>query len=761
MRQTREVDQPERAHAALRVECAGWSWRYAGRSGWALRDVSITIEPGERVLLLGASGSGKSTLLQAIAGVLDDAECGESAGSIHLSTRMRDATEPQVGMVLQDPDAQVLMARVGDDVAFGCENLGVAPADIRNRVDVALRSVALNLPRSTTTSTLSGGQQQRLALAGVVAMRPGLLLLDEPTAMLDPQGIRDLQAAVAELIEDRSTTLILVEHRVAGWLDLIDRVVVLGPHGNVLIDGHPTQVFEQERELLSEMGVWVPSIAPLRRQRHGGGAQQTLLATRDLKTGWRADLPGTSVPALELRAGRIVAVTGPNGVGKSTLALTLAGLLPPVSGSVDAEPIADGLGSDPISWSSRQLGGRIGMVFQSPDHEFVRHTVEDELGVGLQYADLDEASRRDRVAELAEQLGLAHLLQANPFTLSGGEKRRLSVACALAAKPRVLILDEPTFGQDARTWSALVDLFVALRDEGCAILIVTHDALLVETLADDRFELTETAVADRASSALTEPPRSRLDAINPLAKIGAAAVISLALILSLDWVSATVALALELIAVLASGLTARRVLRLTAPLLIAAALTAVTIALYGRTSGTVYVEFLLVRVSNGSLELALATFLRVLAMALPAVVLLTTIRPTDLADALEQHTSLPPKFILGALVALRQLDTLTRDWQTLERSRRARGVGDGWALKRFWSQAFGLFVLAIRRADVLSVAMLARGFTSNASRTWTRTSRWRVADWLFLIGALVVIAVAIGVAVAAGAWSLVFGGVAA
>jgi len=758
-----------RRAAPARVECVDWGWRYAGRSAWALRGVSLSIQPGERVLLLGASGSGKSTLLQSIAGVLSQADGGEATGTIHLSASQAPDTEPRVGMVLQDPESQVLLARVGDDAAFGCENLGVAPAEIHERVRDALAAVDLNVPHDAPTSSLSGGQKQRLALAGVLAMQPGLLLLDEPTAMLDPRGIQELHRAVAERIRDRRTTLVIVEHRVEAWLELIDRVVVLGQQGSVVADGHPDTVFREHGALLEAMGVWLPNTYPQVRLNRVEAPAEPLLLADALEVGWSAHAPLGAPRHLALTSGRILALTGPNGAGKSALALTLAGLMPALSGQVSAAPIADGGSPHPQDWRSSELAQRIGVVFQSPDHEFVRHTVEAELAVGLEHTELTREQRRTRVLALADQLGLHHLLQANPFTLSGGEKRRLSVACALAAQPRVVILDEPTFGQDARTWTALVELMASLRDEGCALLIVTHDDLLLHTLADASLELDALAGSGEERSddypaavgitLLPDSPETRLDRINPLAKIGAATVISVGLILSLDWVSAGVALVLEVAAMLSFGLSARRLLRVTTPLLIAAVLTALTIALYGRTSGDVFVEFLLIRVSEGSLTLAFATLLRVLAIALPAVVLLSTIRPTQLADALEQHTPLPPRFILGALVALRQLESLSSDWQTLTRSRRARGVGDGLALVRFWSQAFALFVLAIRRADALSVAMHVRGFSEHGQRTWTRTSVLGWRDWVFLAGAAGLVAVAVAVAVAMGSWNLVLGGV--
>ncbi|MEQ1737492.1 MAG: energy-coupling factor transporter transmembrane component T, partial [Rhodoglobus sp.] len=222
--------------------------------------------------------------------------------------------------------------------------------------------------------------------------------------------------------------------------------------------------------------------------------------------------------------------------------------------------------------------------------------------------------------------------------------------------------------------------------------------------------------------------------INPVAKLGAALLLSVCLILTIDWVSAAVALALEVVAYLALRLRVRALWRRTLPVWLAAPLTATTIALYGQTSGTVYAEFLFARISDGSLELALATLLRVLAIGLPAVVLFVTIDPTDLADGLAQRLRLPERFVLGALAGLRLVGLFFDDWKNLGLARRARGVADRGRLRHFGGQAFALLVLAIRRGSALATAMEARGFgadrgSSDAARTWARDSLWGGREW--------------------------------
>jgi energy-coupling factor transport system ATP-binding protein len=442
----------------------GFGWRHAGRRAWAIRGVDLRIAHGERVLLLGPSGAGKSTLLAALAGLLPE-DSGESEGEAEIDGLDPRKARENVGILFQDPQTQLVMARSGDDVAFGPENRGIPAPDIWPLVDRALDRVGFPYGRDRPTAALSGGEQQRLALAGVLALRPGLLLLDEPTANLDPAGGLLVRDAIARA-GDPDTTLIIVEHRVAEALPLVDRVIVLEPGGGIRADGRLCDVFAAYGDLLAKQGVWVPG-HPLPRRKAVSGPGDFLVRAQDVTAAHR--LPSTSLAA---RAGETLAVTGPNGAGKSTLALMLGGLLAPTTGRVyaldDERP--------PHKWRARTLAERIGSVFQNPEHQFVTSRVADEVALG--------GGGPAVVDELLDRLRLTHLAAANPYTLSGGEARRLSVATALAARPRLLVLDEPTFGQDRRTWIELVELLAGLRDDGHGIVAVTHDDAFVESLAD-------------------------------------------------------------------------------------------------------------------------------------------------------------------------------------------------------------------------------------------------------------------------------------
>lgn len=498
------VSRSALAPRPVRVEAHAWGWRHAGRIRWAIDGIDLDIEPGERVLLLGPSGSGKSSLLHALAGVHGGGDEGEERGQLLIDGAPAAASRGRAGLVLQDPDSQVILARVGDDVAFGCENLGVPRDEIWRRVDEALDAVGLDLPLTRSTSALSGGQKQRLALAGAIAMRPGLLLLDEPTANLDPSGVAEVRAAVARVLDRTRATFVVVEHRVDVWVDLVDRVIVLGADGKLLADGSPSEVLERHRDALLAAGVWVPGV-PLpvigESDAASRGPIEPILAGEQLAVGRR---PGVIVRGgldIVLPEGRSTVLSGPNGAGKSTLALTLGGLLTPLAGGVAAsDSLAAGLGPAPIRWRSRDLLTRIGTVFQEPEHQFVSSTVRGEVAVAPRALGLPTAEIDSRVDEVLARLRLDRLAGANPFTLSGGEQRRLSVAAVLVARPRVVILDEPTFGQDRITWLELVRLLRELVDDGVTLLSVTHDTAFREVLGDHRVELaaSEETVASRS-----------------------------------------------------------------------------------------------------------------------------------------------------------------------------------------------------------------------------------------------------------------------
>ena len=488
-------------HGPVGIRADGWGLRHAGRRAWAVRDLDVRVEPGERVLLAGPSGAGKSTLLTGLAGLLDPEQSGETEGTLTVDGVDPAGVRDRIGLAFQDPETQLVMARAGDDVAFGLENRAVPTDQIWPRVDDALALTGFAYGRDHPTGRLSGGEKQRLVLAGVVALRPGLLLLDEPTANLDPEGAALVREAVGGIVAATGATLVVVDHRVDEWLPLIDRIIVLGAGGGVLADGDPAKVFAADGEALAAAGVWVPGrLVPPRRAPAAGPRTEAIRADSLTYAYPGAAEPALADATLALRSGEALAVTGPNGSGKSTLAMLLAGLLTPTAGTVCATRTATvtvpsrrrGVLSRRRSAAAgplHRLGAAnlvrvVGTVFQDPEHQFLTPNVRAELALGPRLAGLSASEISARVDGLLERLHLSHLAGANPFTLSGGEKRRLSVATALATSPGALVLDEPTFGQDRRTWLELLDLLADLRDAGHAVCAVSHDLDFVQALAD-------------------------------------------------------------------------------------------------------------------------------------------------------------------------------------------------------------------------------------------------------------------------------------
>ncbi|MCK2029634.1 ABC transporter ATP-binding protein [Microbacterium galbinum] len=488
------------------------------------RDVTFDIDPGEVVLLLGPSGSGKSTLTLALNGLIPHALPATMTGTVEaggVATADAQTSElsTRVAMVFQDPDAQIVTGTLYDEVAFGPENLRLPLAEVTARTEDALRRVGLWERRDDSPDRLSGGGRQRLAIACALAMGSPLIVLDEPTANLDPQGIDDVYAALADVIAAGDRAILLVEHNLDAAMGFVTRTIVLDREGRVAYDGPVDEILRAHTDELVAMGVWLPAatLAALRLRDDGIRLDPLPLTPEELAAQLppASDRPSAAATAtdpttdaapsgeaiirargltvrrgrteilhgidLDLTPGSLTAIVGANGAGKTTLIQALAGVVPPPKRQVDVD------GIDPGRAAPRDLAARIGFVFQNPEHQFIAHTVFDELAHGLtlrqaqgpKSEQITDAEITERVTEMLERFGLAHKADVHPFLLSGGEKRRLSVGTALITRPRVLALDEPTFGQDRARATELLALLQSLRAEGTTIVIVTHDLQLV------------------------------------------------------------------------------------------------------------------------------------------------------------------------------------------------------------------------------------------------------------------------------------------
>jgi energy-coupling factor transport system ATP-binding protein len=452
-------------------------------------------------------------LLRALAGLLLTAADGDLTGEVLVDGEPTGQTSARPALLLQDPLAGIVAETVGRDVAFGLENAGVTPAEIWPRVRGALAATGFPYPEGHPTSALSGGESQRMALAGSLVLGSRVLLLDEPTSMLDPEAGATVREAVRRHVDGWRPTTIIVEHHLEPWLDLVERVLVLGKDGRLIADGEPGRVIDQQGECLSRQGVWVPGLP----------APDLLEVDSDLVAPWTA-APGAELVRAEavslelshrllshrpvgrdaprrlalsgvdasLHAGRVLAVTGPSGAGKSSLISVLAGLRPPTSGSVLSAPsLGTRRGRQPGRWRSRDLAARLAWVPQSPEQGVVSRTVYDEVLAASRACGRDAGRAAMRAEGLLEVLGLDSLVNASPYHLSGGEQRRLMVAAALANGPFGVLLDEPTVGQDRSTWAAVLGAVASARGAGMGVAIASHDDLAVDVLADDRLMLTQ------------------------------------------------------------------------------------------------------------------------------------------------------------------------------------------------------------------------------------------------------------------------------
>jgi energy-coupling factor transporter ATP-binding protein EcfA2 len=524
------------------VDLRDITYTYEGETSPVINGVSLRVEPGEFVLILGPSGCGKSTLLNVLNGTIPHTLRGELGGHAVVCGKSVPDTKvtnfaTEVGMVFQDPEAQIINTRVRDEVCFGLENLCRPVDEIMVRQAEALAYVGLPDAGDLSIFDMSGGQKQRISIAAVLAARPRLLVLDEPTANLDPAGMAEVFAVLHRLNREFNTTIVMVEHRVDELADRVSRVIMMD-RGAVVFDGKPRAAFARRREGHSEeaktiaTSAWFPQVsefalelataagiavapdvmplnvaeaiafaegvvagrlaqAPARAAApENAAAGEKLLSIRDLTFGYTREQPILKNVSLELETGSIVALLGQNGSGKTTLARALIGINPVERGTVY-------LGDRDISdLGPREISAEIGYVFQNPDHQFVTDQIDEEVAYGLKVRGYAEDFIARRVDEILDIVDLARYRHRSPFNLSLGERRRLSVATMLVLEPRLLVLDEPTIGQDHERAQHLMRLMDRLRERyRTTILMITHDVRLVAEWADRAIALRAGGIA--------------------------------------------------------------------------------------------------------------------------------------------------------------------------------------------------------------------------------------------------------------------------
>ena len=486
---------------------------YGDASRPALQDVNLDIEDGEFVLVTGPSGCGKTSLCRCFNGMIPHFYGGEIAGGLEVQGLdvMRHTTRElatRVGMVFQDPENQLVSMDVQREVAFGLENLAFPRDVMAKRVEEALDTLGISGLRHRQVHELSGGEKQKVVISSVLALHPDVLVLDEPTSELDPKGAEDVLSIVRRLNDELGITVILVEHRLDRVVHLVDRMIVMD-EGKIIADGNPRAVLSNGD--ITSIGAGVPPIVRIvQRLRDNGvngdnipltvkegramlkdifmGARgSTLSQAESADNGrpvieidklWHAYPEGiTALKNVSLRIceGEFVAVMGRNASGKTTLVKHINGLLKPTKGKV----IVSGI--DTRRATIAQLSRKVGFIFQNPNDHIFADTVEEEIAFILKNLGFDSGEIAARIDEMLEMFALKEFRKRYPRSLSGGERQRVAMASVLVARPRVLILDEPTRGMDYRLKSELMRFLNGYREKGNTVVLVTHD---VETVAE-------------------------------------------------------------------------------------------------------------------------------------------------------------------------------------------------------------------------------------------------------------------------------------
>ena len=810
-----EAEQPlgEPADPAL-VSIEGLSVHYLGRESWVLDSVSLTHLRAQVTAIIGPSGCGKTTLVRALCGLIPHCLPSEYAGSLRLSgTEVADATvqtlAQTVAYVGQSPDAAVVTRTVHNDVAFPLQNLCLPRSEITARVEEALRAVGLIERIWDDPWTLSGGQRQRLALAVALAMRPQLLVLDEPTSAIDATGREDFYALISSLTAS-GTAVVVIDHDLDPVLPIIDQVLALNADGRTIAVGSPREVFMSHRRELIDAGVWmpralreadddlflgaaapevaltcaeagirVPRLADLcahnevryleKQVRDSAESWQRVEAidTREVVAGrprpearTSVELVDLEVPgraprvSLRLGGGEFVALVGPNGAGKSSILSALAGL---VRSRADKSTVC-----------GRDVGkGRhlVGYVFQNPEHQFVATTVGAELAVG--------GTSLERVDELLEQFHLTAHRGHHPLTLSGGQARRLSVATMVSEERDVIVLDEPTYGQDWDNTCELMDFIDQLRDQGRTVIMATHDLELalehcthivalpgaprggtvplpeqeagVGDDADEPSGVPATGVATpRAGDVelLPVPPRPQprrglFTSLNPFTLFASVLpVMVMVFALRNHHLNLGILLAASVLIVAARASLRRTVASVVAPWVVTALMTWIF-------SSGVHHQETAARLYDLGDAVTGGTGIG----ALIALVLVSGVStdPGALIRTLTTTFRMPYRLGAAGTAAIAFITRFHDDFVLLRTARALRGVGGRWGLLapvvRWTGSILPLMILAIQHAERVALSMDSRAFGAHKRRTEMTDAPWRARDWSVVVLTWVLVAI--------------------
>jgi energy-coupling factor transport system ATP-binding protein len=483
------------------IEFRDVTFKYEGSDEPALRDINLKISPGEVILITGPAGSGKTTLCSCINGLIPHFHEGELTGEVLVRTyntsRARiGGLASLVGMVFQDPESQLVTNSVADEIAFGPENLGVPREEINERVEKSLQATRLVGYDEREPHSLSGGEQQANVIAAVYAMQPEIYIMDEPLANLDPVGRAQVLNVVIEVVKQRGKTLVLVEHSLEEVLPFVDRVIVIH-EGEIIRDGtvaevlaagdipnvftrppivqlaekfnlNPTPLtpdeFYEKMNSQYELG----RITDFDLNENDATVGPTVIELKNISFSYDQENSVLNNISLDFHAGEITAILGRNGSGKTTLVRHIIGLLQPDEGNVIV------LGNDVATTPTYELAQDVGFCFQNPNHQIVSFNVRDEILFGLKAHQIDPAEFESRTQEALEFVDILDYIDAEVFDLGKGQKQRLALASVLTLRPKILIIDEPTTGQDPKMAKEIFDIIKRLNESGTTVLMITH-----------------------------------------------------------------------------------------------------------------------------------------------------------------------------------------------------------------------------------------------------------------------------------------------
>jgi len=501
------------------------TFTYQGGEKPAVRNINLRIEKGETVMISGPAGAGKTTLCCMLNGLVPHFFGGKLEGKVLVNGLNTKKYNPGylshiVGLMFQEPETQLVCPTVMDELAFGPENYGIPPNEIRHRVEESLKATRLEKYRETNPHSLSGGEQQACALGATMTMHPEIFVLDEPTSNIDPIGSTLVLSLLIELSKREKSTMIIVEHKMEELLPFVDRLILMN-EGEIVLEGRPRDLLEDVR-FMKKIGTKPPQItllasrlkerykeitlpltleegfevfskllegrkeSPLAEGGEGEGATETagprtgekIIETKDLwhiYPGGTAALQGVNLSILK---GEFVAIIGQNGSGKTTLVKHFDGLLKPTRGKVYI------FGVDTETAKISDLSKKVGYCFQNPDFQLCRNTVKEELEFGPRNMGEFEEEISRRMKEVAAAIGFEDILDRKPFSLSKGERQKLAVGSILAMRPDVLIVDEPTTGQDYGMAKEMMEFYRRLNEEeGKTIIVITHDMNLAAEYA--------------------------------------------------------------------------------------------------------------------------------------------------------------------------------------------------------------------------------------------------------------------------------------